>query len=105
MFTDALIVAAIGMGLAWTQAKTMGPFGWNEKIRNWAKQFSSLDAAGNETSVLAYGFTCATCLSFWFCAFGAALVQPASIGEFLAVWLAGFGIILAWWMYTGLIHG
>lgn len=106
MLADAIVVAAIGLGLAWTQAKLHGPFGWNEKIRRWAiENFSQLDAAGNETNWIAIGFTCSACLSFWFCAVGAALVGPADAREFIALWLAGFGIILALWMYTGLIHG
>lgn len=103
MLTDIIIVGAIALGVAITQSRLHGPFGVSEFIRNTVGESKTLPAW------IVAGVSCAFCVSFWGAALGALLVgslgssgaDMGTLGDFLTLWLGGFGVACFALIYTG----
>ena len=93
MITKILIVTLITIGLAYTQAKEDGPFGLSKLLRTLAER------TGIEW--IKDGFSCPFCVSFWVALAAALLYYPFGYQEFFKLWLGGFGLSVAFFVYVG----
>jgi hypothetical protein len=100
-----VLVALMGIGLAYTGARLDGPFGLATWLKGW------LLNADWTPAWLHNGLACVLCWSFWMTLLATVLMQglqswvlsPESLVQSLVMWLAGFG--LACWVFLVTGHG
>lgn len=91
----SLSIGLIALGLGHLLAQLAGPFGLAAGVR-WGLMRPWLPAW------VQAGAACPFCWAFW-AALGATwLISGVPLGrEFVAMWLAGYGLAVAWLLYTG----
>lgn len=87
---DVLIVALMTIGLADTLASRAGPGGVSLALRDWL-------SAPERPAWMQAAAQCAYCYSFYGALLGALLV--ADFPHLVAIWLAGFGLAVAFFRY------
>ncbi len=100
MIEQMVVVALIGVGLAYTGAKLDGPFG----LATWLKE--RILNARWVPSWLQRGVECVFCWLFWTTALGTLLIlaSPAQSDSWLMmllIWLGGFGLGVVVFLWVG----
>lgn len=91
MLEQIATVALVGVGLGYTVARTVGPFG----LLAWAREW--IENVPGAPSWMVEGLGCPVCVSFWM-TMAAAIVIGGGASWWL-IWLAGYGlavVVLRW---------
>lgn len=93
--TIVIMVGLIGFGLAHMGAKLAGPFGVAAALRAWVQRAALMPAW------LQTGIDCVFCQAFYWTLFGTLCVGVPLGRAFVLTWLAGYGLAVWGFLYTG----